>query len=327
MITGGAGFIGLNLSQHIAARSNPSDEIILVDTTERHGQNAELVHLLSSPKVHLIQADLTLPSSLNRIPTPVDRVYHLAARVGVGPVCAAPAEVLRTNTLSTLNVFDWFANHSSPGAGLLFTSTSEVYGGAALSGFEIPVPTPEAVPLVISDLDNPRFSYAVAKMWGEAYAKHLSVSANVRIVNVRYHNVYGPAMGYDHVIPQVICRIRAREEPFRMIGADQTRSFCWVGDAVKATVRVMESDRVAPGEVVHIGNQQEEIKIGRLYDMLFDFSGWRPEKRQEHPADLGSVSRRCPDISKLRTLTGYEPSTTLCEGLKATMKWYLQHSK
>jgi nucleoside-diphosphate-sugar epimerase len=324
VITGGAGFIGLALARRLARLSGAGDEVILVDTLGRHGMHAELERVLGHPCLRLVQGDLTLAASLGPIPVPVDRVYHLAGRVGVGPVTAAPADVLRTNTLSTLNVFEWFVGHASSGARLLFASTSEVYSGAALSGFDLPVPTPEEAPAVISDLGSPRFSYALTKMWGEAYATYLSREAGVLMASVRYHNVYGPRMGNDHVIPQIIDRVRAQEEPFRIIGADQTRSFCWIEDAVEATHRILESPRLTPGTVVHVGNQKGEVEIGRLYEMIFDLCGWAPRTLVNRPAPPGSVSRRCPDVTRLRSLTEYEPSTPLREGLEKTVKWYLE---
>src|SRR5206468_706224 len=138
---------------------------------------------------------------------------------GVGPVCVAPPRVMRVNTLSTLYVFEWFVQTAAPGARLLYASSSEVYGGA--SGLNLPIPTPESVPAVISDPQNPRYSYAVSKLWGEMYARFLAKSTGALLATVRYHNVYGPRMGYDHVIPQVVTRVATREKPFRVIGAEE----------------------------------------------------------------------------------------------------------
>ena len=327
VITGGGGFIGLALAKHLVNQAKPSDKITLIDSLERHGKHPELDRILAFPFVDLIQADLTNPESLDQIPNPADRVYHFAAYVGVGPVTKAPAKVLRSNTLSTLNVFEWFSNNSNSGARLLFASTSEVYSGAGLSGFKLTIPTSECAPVVISDLDNPRFGYAIAKVWGEAFAKYLGVENNNNIfICVRYHNVYGPQMGNDHVIPQIIERVISREDPFKIIGADQTRSFCWIEDAVDATHRIMESPHITSGLVVHIGNQKGEVRIGHLYDMVFKLCGWKPLNLVNVPAPSGSVSRRCPDVTRLRSLTGYEPSSPLKQGLKATVKWYLEHS-
>jgi nucleoside-diphosphate-sugar epimerase len=282
-----------------------------------------LERLLKNPSVRFINVDLIDRSALDGIPTPVDRAYHLAAVVGVGPVERAPLGVMRTNTLTTLNVLDWFADNSAAGARLIYSSTSEVYSGALMAGFDLPVPTPEDVPVVISDIKNPRFTYAVSKIWGEAYARFLSLERGVHISTVRYHNVYGPGMGYDHVVPQVVKRVMDGENPFRIIGAAQTRSFCWIGDAAEAAFRLMESPLLSPGDIVNVGNSGGEISIGELYEMIFTLCGRRPAAVEEAEAPRGSVARRCPDTSFMERLTGYKPETPLSEGLKKTVQWYI----
>jgi len=232
---------------------------------------------------------------------------------------------MQNNTLSTMHTLDWFVENSTQGARFLFSSSSEVYGGAVIEGFDLPIPTAENVPAVIADLNNPRFSYAISQVWGEAYANYLAEKNNVFAISIRYHNVYGPRMGYDHVIPQIISRVMSRENPFRIIAAEQTRSFCWINDAVKATHLIMESDNIKPGMVVHIGNEDGEIEIGTLYDLIFDMCGWRPEKVVRVPAPAGSVARRCPNTGRLQLLTGYLPSTPLQEGLRETVFWYKEN--
>lgn len=325
IVTGGAGFIGRALAERLLNGAGPDDEIYLVDSLARHGHTPELDGLLKDARVRLIRVDLAAPSALKDCPTPVDRLYHLAAIVGVGPVLAAPQEVLRLNTLTTLAVFDWFVGNGRPGSRLLFASSSEVYSGAAVAGLPLPIPTPETVPVVIPDGASARISYALSKLWGETYARCLSTSDGRLLASVRFHNVYGPGMGYDHVIPQVVMRIAAREDPFRMIGAEETRSFCWIGDAVEATHQVMESPRLAPGIVVHVGAERAEVSMAALYELLFELCGWRPRARVEAAAAPGSVARRCPSIGRLRQLTGYEPGTPLRDGLALTARWYLDH--
>ena len=322
VVTGGCGFIGLALTRQLLRQAKESDQIFLLDTMQRHGNSAEVERLLSNPQVVLIEADLTDHRIYNEIPVPVDRVYHLAAMVGVNIVEADPVGVMQTNTLSTMHLFNWFVENASPDARLLFSSSSEIYSGAAMAGFELPIPTPETVPAVISDLNHPRSSYAVTKIWGEVYANYIASSTGRFIVSVRYHNIYGPGMGYEHVIPQIVGRVLSRENPFRVIAPDQTRSFCWIDDAVQATYLVMESEKAESGLVVHIGNKQEEVKIGELYGMIFDLCDWQPEKVQQVPAPTGSVDRRCPDTDLLKNLTGYTPDTPLREGLNNTVAWY-----
>jgi len=326
VITGGGGFIGRALTKSVLENCAGSDEVILVDSLARHGRRPGLEMILSDERVSLIEADLSVPNSLKEVATQVDQVYHLAARVGVGAVTSAPVEVLKSNTLSTMHVFEWFLESASIGGRLLYASTSEVYSGGLAAGLDLPIPTPESVPIVIPDIENPRFSYALSKMWGEAYAQYLAAE-DERFVTVRYHNVYGPDMGYEHVIPQIVTRVRDREKPFRMFGADETRSFCWVGDAALATRKLMNVDDICPGTVVHIGNQAQETRIGDLYDMIFRLSDWSPEETLACPSPPGSVQRRCPDVTALREHTGYEPSTTLVEGLVETVNWYLENGR
>ncbi|MBN2563461.1 MAG: NAD-dependent epimerase/dehydratase family protein [Phycisphaerae bacterium] len=324
VITGGAGFIGLNLCRRLLADARPGDEIVLVDNMERHGRDANLAELAAQPSVRVLDADLEDHDSLRRMPLPVDRVYHLAAVVGVGRVEADPERVLRTNTICTLNVLNWFAEHAGRDARVLFTSTSEVYAGGLMTDHPIPVPTAEDVPVVISDISNPRFSYAISKLWGEAYVRYVARATGRCLVSVRYHNVYGPRMGYEHVIPQIIVRIRAREKPFRVVGGDQTRAFCYVTDAVEATVRLMEAPGCPLGGVVHIGNSREEKRIAELYKELFALCGWKPETVEHVPAPKGSVGRRCPDTRLMETLTGFVPVVPLAEGLRKTTDWYMK---
>src|SRR5207237_1177944 len=122
--------------------------------------------------------------------------------------------------------------------------------------YEYSVPTPEHVPLCIEDIGHPRFTYAVTKMLGESgflnYSRILGFEATI----VRYHNVYGPRMGFKHVIPHLVVRYRKKENPFKVYGHDQTRAFCYITDAVKGTVLAMEQPGTN-GEIYHIGTQEE----------------------------------------------------------------------
>ena len=322
VITGGAGFIGQSLARTLLNSS--LGEIVLADNLARHGETSSLRELTQSSRVRFLETDLTDPNAVRSLP-PADRVYHLAGIVGVDNVVADPARVMWANTSMTAHVFQWFVESARPNARLLFASTSEVYSGAALVGLSLPVPTPEDVPAVIGDTANPRFSYALSKLWGEMYGRFVASSTGAFIAAVRYHNVYGPAMGTSHVIPQVVRRALNREAPFRIIGSEETRSFCWVDDAAEATWRLLESPMLEAGDLVHIGDSDGEIRIGKLYEMIFDVLDWRPAETVVHPSAPGSVPRRCPDTSFLQRLTGYTPSTDLNEGLRRTIAWYREN--
>ncbi|MCP4155021.1 MAG: NAD-dependent epimerase/dehydratase family protein [bacterium] len=321
IVTGGCGFIGQNLVKNILEHAAKDDEILVMDNLERHGLTPEVKQLLEHEQITFQQIDLSDREALFGLSEPVDRLYHIAALIGVERSTREPYRVLKTNTLSTLNIFEWFMENKNPGARLLYSSSSEVYSSAFAAGLQLPIPTPEKVPLVIDKIETPRYSYALSKTWGEALMNYLSTPEAI-MVAVRYHNVYGPAMGYDHVIPQIIQRVEKREEPFKIIAADQTRSFCWVGDAVEATRQVMEAENTEPGMIVHIGDPEGELSIGEVYEEIFEICQWHPAEIKKEDAPPGSVARRCPDIALLHRLTGFTPVTPFKEGLRNTIEWY-----
>ena len=199
-----------------------------------------------------------------------------------------------------------------------FTSTSETYSGTT-EVLDYPVPTDEQVPLCIQDVSDPRFTYAITKILGESAFLNYAEKFNFEATIVRYHNAFGPDMGFKHVIPHLVERFISNESPFRMYGHDQTRAFSFVEDTIKGTVLAMESDKAA-GEIFHIGSDQE-ITIAELIKAVGEMMGYTGEY-VEAPTFPGSVSRRCPDISKAKNLLGYNPQTAWRDGLESTVEWY-----
>jgi nucleoside-diphosphate-sugar epimerase len=231
---------------------------------------------------------------------------------------ADPARVVRVNTLAAMHLLDWI----TPGERVFFASTSEVYAGGVEAGV-VAVPTPEEIPVMISDITAPRFAYAVSKLLGEAAFLHTARAKGFAAVVGRFHNVYGPRMGADHVIPEMSLRALRGDDPFRVPGADQFRAFCHVDDAVEAMLRLM-SVPAAAGSIVHIGNDRDETNIGDLAKLVLRLAGVSPVI-EPLAAPAGSVPRRCPDLTRLRALTGYEPAVTLEEGVRSTYAWYREN--
>src|SRR5262249_4628599 len=147
---------------------------------------------------------------------------------------------------------------------------------------------------------------------GEAAVLHEARARTLRVVVGRFHNVYGPRMGADHVIPELSLRALRHENPFRLYGADQRRAFCHVSDAVEAMVRLMATE-AACGRIVNIGNDAEETRIDDLARLVLETAAFAPTV-EPVPAPPGSVDRRCPDLTRLRALTGFQPKVGLAAG-------------
>jgi UDP-glucose 4-epimerase len=314
LLLGGAGFIGLSIAKYLAEERDYS--ITIIDNYFRDNKDQTLFDLVSKYGIELIEADLTVPSNYELLAKDYDFVYMLASVVGVDYTTKMPNELIRINGSIILNTLEWLKT-SSVGK-VLFTSTSECYAGTVES-FDYAIPTPEEVPLCISDISHPRFTYAVTKMFGESGFHSYSKIFGFDLTIVRYHNVYGPRMGFKHVIPHLAQRFLQNENPFKIFGSDQTRAFCYIDDAVRGTVAAMESS-IANGQTYHIGTM-EETSIENLVKeagKIFGYSG----VYEDAPTYPGSVSRRCPDISKAERELNYSPSVQLQEGLKITLDWY-----
>ena len=156
-------------------------------------------------------------------------------------------------------------------------------------------------------------------MLGESGFLNYSKVFGFKCCIVRYHNVYGPRMGFKHVIPHLAERFINNENPFHMYGHDQTRSFCYIDDAVKATVLAIENNN-SNGQIYHVGTE-DEIKIEELIRKCGDFFGYKGTYINA-PTYPGSTNRRCPDISKSKNELGYAPKVRLEDGLKKTLTWY-----
>jgi len=307
LLLGGAGFIGLHLARRLLAEGH---EVTIVDDFSRGRDDTDLAAVRAHPAVTIRSADLTDPATWAATPHGWDQIYLLAAVVGVRNVESDPARVVRVNTFSALHLLDWLA----PEEKVFFASTSEVYAGGVDAGI-VAVPTAEETPVMIADVGAPRFAYAISKLLGEAGFLHSG-----QAVVGRFHNVYGPRMGADHVVPEMALRAFRGEDPFRVPGADQYRAFCYVDDAVDAMLRLMDCPD-ALGEIVHIGDDSQETNIGDLAKLVLGVTGAHATL-EPLAAPPGSVARRCPDLGKLRALTGYQPSVPLDEGVRRTVEWY-----
>lgn len=309
IVLGGAGFVGAHLTRRLLDEGR---RVTVVDDFSRASHD-EVVEGLQADGASVISADLTRAESWAGLGQGWDEVYHLVAVVGVRNVERDPLRCLHVNTLTTSHLLGWVP----PSARVFYSSTSEVYAAGVTEGL-VPVPTTEDALVVVRDPTAPRAAYAVSKLWGEAALAHAGTARGFSWVTGRFHNVYGPRMGMDHVVPEMLARASSGEDPFRVWGADQTRAFCYVDDAVEAVVRLMGTE--VSGRTVHIGTDVE-TGVTDLALLVLDTVGVRPELLPL-PAPPGSVARRCPEISLLRSLTGFAPSVDLADGVRRTWRWY-----
>jgi nucleoside-diphosphate-sugar epimerase len=189
------------------------------------------------------------------------------------------------------------------------------------------VPTDETVALSIPDCLNPRYSYAAGKIISEVMAINYGRRHFERVTIVRPHNVYGPDMGAEHVIPQFVARLKALQAhatdpiPFPIQGTGrQTRSFVFVDDFIDGVALVLER-----GEhlgIYHVGTL-EEVAIESLAHLVAEHYG-RSIAIVPGPAADGGTTRRCPDITKMTTL-GYRPRFALQDALPGVVRWYDEH--
>ena len=257
IILGGAGFIGLNIARYLI--KNRNYEITIADNLSRGKMDSYMEEILSEQNVNFIEGDFTKESAFDNLEKDYDYCYMLASVVGVNNTLKIPGEIIRINTSLILNTLEWLRKGSAKN--VVFTSTSENYAGT-IDRFGYDIPTPEDIPLCIADIGHPRFTYAVTKMLGESGFLNYARKCDFDCTIVRYHNVYGPRMGFKHVIPHLAQRFLDNETPFKIYGHDQTRAFCYITDALEGTVMAMEHTDSA-GEIYHIGTM-EEITIEKL---------------------------------------------------------------
>lgn len=322
LIIGGAGFIGMALARGLSQKGGYS--ITILDDFFRGKLDEELAELRDAHDVRLIERDCTRSDAFEGLPEEPEQVYMFASVVGVEYTQQMPDRIIAINTQLIVNTLEWLKE--SHVEKVLFASTSECYAGTIEAfGEETWVPTPENVPLSIQDISNPRFTYAATKMLGESGFLNYSRVHSFDCTVVRYHNVYGPRMGFKHVIPQVAKRFVQGEDPFKIYGSDQTRAFNYIDDAVEGSIRAMESEHTN-GEILHIGDDRSEIKVEELVTYIGELIGFQGSF-EKAAAPEGSVKRRCPDISKAREMLGYEPSIGYEEGVKRTVEWYQAYLK
>src|SRR5262245_45907834 len=304
LVTGGSGFIGSALVKALVGRG---ETVRVLDDNSR-GALRRLAEV--ERDIEFVGGDIRDADAVDAATRGIDEVHHLAFVNGTATFYSAPDLVLDVGVKGIVNVIDACRRH---GVGrLVLASSSEVYQSPPR------VPTDESVPLAVPDPLNPRLSYGAGKIISEMMAINFGRKHFDRVLIFRPHNVYGPDMGFDHVIPQFAVRLKRATAahssgplPFQIQGSGaETRSFCHIDDLV-AGVMIMREKGAHLG-IYHVGTM-EEVSIADLSRRMARIAG-REIVLTPSAVLAGSTPRRCPDISKLAAL-GYAPRVPLDEGL------------
>lgn len=315
LVTGGSGFLGAGLVRELVAAGHAVR--ILDDNSRGHPRRLDGV----LDRVELIEGDVRDSAAVRAACEGCDVVWHLAYVNGTRYFYEKPDVVLDVGIKGALNTVE-----AALDAGVkryVLASTSETYNQPTH------VPTSETERLMIPDITNPRFSYGGGKIASELLALHLGGHRGLETVIFRPHNIYGPDMGFEHVIPEVVDRIvrlsdgltkSAIDLPIQGDGSE-TRAFCYITDgAAGARIAGLDGDA---GGIYHLGTQHE-VSIRHLIEELGRALGVTLNI-QAGPLRAGGTNRRCPDITKLSGL-GYTPQVDLPEGIAQTARWYAEHS-
>ncbi len=304
MVLGGSGFLGSHLCDQLLVRG---DEVVCVDNFST-GRKANVAHLADHPGFELVEADISVGIPVEGA---VTGVCNLASPASPPDYLALPLETLAVGSEGTRHGLELAGRH---GARFLMASTSEVYGDPDVH------PQSETYWGNVNPV-GPRSVYDEAKRFSEALtmAHHRSRGTDVAIV--RIFNTYGPRLRPDdgRVVSNFLLQAM-RGEPLTVYGdGSQTRSLCYVEDEVRGLLALLDSDLTGP---VNIGNPDEYTVI-QLARTIIDLLG-STSSIEYRPLPTDDPTRRRPDITVARSALGWEPTTSLEEGLSRTATFLAQ---
>lgn len=301
LVTGAAGFLGSHLTDRLLGEGHL---VLGIDNLSTGGPE-NLAHLANEPRFTFEERDICTPFD----PGQVDFVFNFASPASPPKYLALPIETLRVGSIGVENMLQIALRY---GAGFLHASTSECYG------------EPQQHPQSESYWGNvnpvgPRSVYDESKRYAEALVMAYHRSQGVDTHLVRIFNTYGPRLHPEdgRVISNFMVQA-LRGEPLTIYGdGSQTRSFCYVDDLIEGILRLSRSNEHMP---VNIGNPGEFTILECAREIL-DVTGSKSElKYFDAPED--DPTRRCPDITKARTLLGWEPRIPLREGLIKSLDFF-----
>ena len=302
LVTGGAGFIGSHLCESLLLDGY---RVIAVDNLLT-GRMHNIRHLLRHPSFRFIEQDVT-----RGIDIEIDAIFHLASPASPVGYRQYPIETLLVNSVGTYHLLELARR---VGARFVFASTSEVYGDPLIH------PQREDYFGNVNPV-GPRSCYDEGKRFGEALTMEFVRSFGVDARIARIFNTYGPRMdpADGRVVPNFIVHALTGEALEIFGDGMQTRSLCYISDMVRGLRLLMECDGLA-GTVINLGNPDERTILELAY-LVRELTG-NPVPIVFRPARPDDPVRRCPDISRARSVLGWEPRVSMEEGIRMTIDYF-----
>ncbi|HWC12699.1 MAG TPA: GDP-mannose 4,6-dehydratase [Acidimicrobiales bacterium] len=311
LVTGGGGFIGSHVVEALLARG---EHVIVLDTLST-GQLPNLDAVRDHPRLRFVQGSVFDELLIDELVHQCDVIVHLAAAVGVRLIMDEPLRSLNTNIRGAEIVIEAALHYRRK---ILLASTSEIYGKNS------DVPLSETSDCILGPATVPRWAYSTAKAVAEILAFAYHEERNLPTIVVRFFNTVGPRQSpaYGMVIPRLVRQALANE-PLTVYGdGSQTRCFCHVNDVVDAIISLLQHPD-AVGEMFNIGSD-EEVNILELSQRIIRITESSSEIHlvpfeRAFQSNFEDIPRRVPDTTKIRTLTGWQPTRLLDTILEETI--------
>ncbi len=313
LITGGAGFIGSNIVEYLL--NNGARKVRVLDNLS-NGFKRNVEPYLNNPAFEFMEGDITSPETCAKACEGINLVSHQAALGSVPRSIAFPQQTHAANATGFLNML--VAARDANVERFVYASSSSVYGDLTDS------------PKVESKIGKSLSPYAVSKYTNELYAGVFALNYNMKVIGLRYFNVFGPRQDpngpYAAAIPLFMDALLNDKDAWLNGDGEQTRDFTFVQNAVQANVRAFFTPHPDAFNKVYNVAVGENISVKELFHMLANIAGVpaKPKHRDERPGD---IKNSLADISLARKFLGYEPEVKLKEGLAITFDWFSKNFK
>ena len=314
VVLGAAGFIGYHIAESISKIT--SQKTLIVDNFIRGKRDKEFQSLIASPSIEFIECDLSLDVSYQDLFHSNDIVINCAALNGTKNFYTNSTGVIRHSAISSILAAEYAAKANV--SKYIFFGTPESYAGAINLGIAN-IPTTENVPLVIEDPLNLRWSYAASKTIGEiaTVANYSQFGLNAKIF--RIHNIFGPRMGTDHVVPDLVSKFLSGN--YEVYGVEESRAFMYIDDLVFIVNKFISHDSIDNNLIYNIGSSIE-TQIKALAELILKQLNI-DKSITPLPSLRGSVLRRVPDVTLLKKNIEFQ-ETDLTTGVRKYIEWYIK---